>query len=122
MNKIKSRNSEIFSNRYITSEVWLNWHIYQVCSDLFGPKYTTDYLKNAEKATNDRYGELRNGLGIENLITIHGSVDPWRKDVDSEIAEVANAANKPMLMIPDSHANSPMIIIGGRMIYSTRYE
>ena len=100
----------------------MNRHIYQVCSDLFGPKYTTDYLKNAEKATNDRYGELRNGLGIENLITIHGSVDPWKKDVDSDIVEAANAAKKPMLTISDSDINSHTIIIGGTMGYSTRYK
>ena len=95
---------------------------FQVCSDLFGPKYTTDYLKNAEKATNNRYRELRNGLGIENLIAIHGTADPWEKDIDSEIADADNAAKKPMLMIPGSHANSPMIIIGGKMMYSTKYE
>ena len=100
----------------------MNRHIYQVCSDLFGPKYTIDYLKNAENRTNDRYGELKNGLVTNNLIAIHGTVDPWRKDVDSEIADSANAAKKPMLMIPDSHANSLMIIIGSRIMYSTRYR
>ena len=95
----------------------MNWHTFQVCSDLFGPKYTIDYLNEAEQATNDRYGELRNGLGIENLITIHGSVDPWKKDVDSDIAEAANAAKKRMLTISDSDINSHTIVIGGRMAY-----
>ena len=65
---------------------------------------------------------MTNGLGIENLIAIHGTVDPWEKDVDSEIADAGNAAKKPMLMIPDSQTNSPMIIIGGKMMYSTRYK
>ena len=65
---------------------------------------------------------MTNGLGIENLIAIHGTADPWEKDIDSEIADADNAAKKPMLMIPGSHANSPMIIIGGKMMYSTKYE
>ena len=65
---------------------------------------------------------MRNGLGIENLITIHGSVDPWKKDVDSDIAKAANAAKKPTLTISDSDINSHTIIIGGTMGYSTRYK
>ena len=95
----------------------MNWHTFQVCSDLFGPKYTIDYLNEVEQTTNDRYGELRNGLGIENLITFHGSVDPWKKDIDSDIVEAANAAKKPMLTISDSDINSHTIVIGGRIGY-----
>ncbi|XP_049810851.1 putative serine protease K12H4.7 [Schistocerca nitens] len=47
----------------------------QQCSDIFGPKYNSDFLKAVTYRTNTLYGAF--ALQATRVVYVHGSIDPW---------------------------------------------
>jgi len=46
-----------------------------MCSDIFGPKFSMDLLEKGIKETNSEYGSL--DIKVTNVVFVHGSIDPW---------------------------------------------
>lgn len=47
----------------------------QQCTDIFGPKYSAKFLKQAIDRTNTYYGAL--DIDVTKVVFVHGSIDPW---------------------------------------------
>lgn len=52
----------------------LDFYIQQ-CKDVFGEKFSTDFIQGAVNWTNIVYGGL--DIDVTNVVFVHGSIDPW---------------------------------------------
>ncbi|XP_067631012.1 putative serine protease K12H4.7 [Eurosta solidaginis] len=48
----------------------------QMCSDIYGDKFTATFINNQINATNELFGGLE--PNVENVYFSHGQLDPWR--------------------------------------------
>ena len=47
----------------------------QMCSDVFGPKFTSGLLQRGVDLTMAEYGGR--DVAVTNVVFVHGSLDPW---------------------------------------------
>lgn len=66
------------------------------CSDIFGPKFSYNLLKNAIARTNFIYGGL--GLKLDRTVFPNGSVDPW-----SALGITSNTTGNVAIFIQGNH-------------------
>lgn len=62
----------------------------QQCKDIFGPKFTENFINERIRRTNTNYGGF--GLTLTRVIFPNGSTDPWHAlGITSDIGPTATA-------------------------------
>ncbi|XP_013778463.2 putative serine protease K12H4.7 [Limulus polyphemus] len=85
----------------------------QMCSDIFGPKYSKDLVLEGIDRTNTMYGGK--DLKVTNVVFPNGSIDPWHalgiiKDLSpSAVAIFINGSAHCADMYPDSPNDPPQL-------------
>ena len=79
----------------IFNKVIFIFSFFKLCKDLFGDKFTPEYIESLVEETNAMYGGKN--IDVDNVVFIHGSIDPWHA----------------MGRLTDVNENSPAFVING---------